>query len=68
MDINIVNYNKVCFSFNNLTCPCISPHTVTGVDTGCTLDSSNRSSLTRSHNFCKENYINDVNTGSSYAM
>ena len=36
-----------------LTWQCISPHTMMGVDTGCTLDSSNRRSHTR-HSFLRE--------------
>ena len=35
-----------------LTCPCMSPHTVTGDCTGWTLDSSNKSSHTMSQSFC----------------
>lgn len=33
------------------TCPWMSPHTVTGVETGWTLDSSNNNSQTTSHSF-----------------
>ena len=36
-----------------LTWPWISPHTMMGVDTGCTLDSSNRRSHTQ-HSFLRE--------------
>ena len=39
---------------NMPTCPWMSPHTVTGVDTGWTLDSSSSNSLTKSQSFWKK--------------